>query len=60
MKRTDPGFWLELSGKIGPPIFAGALVASLVSGRFELVHGRLLGVGLLLILLNHWRAYHHK
>ena len=41
MKRRDPGFWLELSGKVGPPIFAGALVASLVSGRFELVHGRL-------------------
>ena len=52
------GFWTDLGGKIGPPIFSGTLVACLLSSRFELMHGSLLGLGLGLIVLSHRRQYH--
>lgn len=52
-------FWFDLGGKIGPAIFSATLVSCLLSSRFEIVHGALLGVGLLLIFLEHRSTYHH-
>ena len=51
------GFWWEFLGKVGPPIFAAALVACLLAGRLEPIHFILIGAGLLLIWLSHWHAY---
>ena len=56
--HMDPGFWVELSGKVGPPIVAGTLVAWLLSGTFGLGHGILIAVGLVLIGLSHRHTYH--
>jgi len=55
MVNEYPGFWLDLSGKIGPPIVAATLVACLLGGKFELLHVVLLGGGILLIWLSCWR-----
>ncbi len=55
MENGYPGFWLDLSGKIGPPIVAATLVACLLGGKLELLHGVLLGGGVLLIWVNHWQ-----
>ncbi len=53
-----PGFWLDFGGRVGPPIFAATLVACLLSGKFDPIHGVLMGVGILLIGLCHWNAHH--
>jgi hypothetical protein len=58
MPQDHPRFWVEFASKVGPPVFAGTLVACLMMGRFEPLHGVLLGVGLALIGLGHWRTYH--
>lgn len=55
MTNEFPSFWLDLSGKIGPPIVAATLVACLLGGTFEILHLGLLGGGVLLIWLNHWQ-----
>jgi len=54
----DPGFWWELVAKIGAPIFAATLVACLLSGMFDPVHGVLMGVGLVMMMASHWREHH--
>ena len=55
MPNDYPSFWVDLTEKIGPPIVAATLVACLLSGRFEYLHGILLGGGCLLIWVNHWQ-----
>jgi hypothetical protein len=58
MNDGHPRFWLEFAGRVGPPILAATLVACLLSKRFEPTPILLLGVGLLLIGLSHWRTFH--
>ena len=58
VRHDHENFWLELAGKVGPPIFAATLVGSLLSRQFELMHGVLMGVGLALIGLHHWSTFH--
>ncbi len=55
MGNTYPGFWVDFSRKIGPPIVAATLVVCLLGGKFELLHVGLLGGGFLLIWLSHWQ-----
>lgn len=57
-RHDHQNFWLELGGKVGPPIFSATLVGCLLSGEFELIHGILLGIGLALIGLQHWYTFH--
>jgi hypothetical protein len=52
------GFWVDLSGKIGPPVFAATLVACLLERSFDPMHLALLGVGVALIAGSHWREFH--
>ena len=59
MKR-DPGFWLELCGRLGPPVFAGTMVACLLSSKFQTTHGILMGIGFALIVISHFKTYHGK
>ena len=54
----DPGFWWELVGKIGAPVFAATLVASLLSDAFEVRHGLLIVIGVGMMGLCHWRTHH--
>ena len=54
----DSGFWWELVGKTGAPIFAATLVACLLSNEFAPQHGILLGVGFGMMGLCHWRTHH--
>ena len=54
----DPGFWWEFVGKVGAPIFAATLVACLLSGRFEWLHGALMATGLGMMAVCHWRTHH--
>jgi hypothetical protein len=58
MAYRHPGFWSDLAGKVGAPIFAATLVACLLSGSFEMIHGVLIGAGLCLIGVGHRRIYH--
>ena len=51
-------FWWEFIGKLGAPIFAATLVASLLSGKVVLIHGILLLVGLGMMVLSHWHDFH--
>lgn len=51
---VNPGFWWDFAGKVGPPIFAGTLVACLLAGRLAPLHGVLMGVGVALIAASHW------
>lgn len=55
MGNRYPGFWVDFSGKIGPPIVAATLVACLLGGNVEILHGLLLGGGFMLIWVNHWQ-----
>ena len=54
----DPGFWWELVGKVGAPIFAATLVGSLLSGELSPLHGILMATGLGMMGLCHWRTHH--
>ena len=54
----DPGFWWEFVGKVGAPIFAATLVAALLSDGFVTLHGVLMGAGLGMMGLCHWRTHH--
>jgi hypothetical protein len=54
----DPGFWWEFVGKVGAPIFAATLVASLLSGEFDPLHAVLMVIGLGMMGLCHWRTHH--
>jgi hypothetical protein len=53
----DPGFWWEFVGKVGAPIFAATLVACLLSGELAPLHGVLMGSGLAMMGLCHWRTH---
>ncbi len=53
-------FWWEFAGKVGAPIFAATIVASLTSGKFYVLHGTLVVIGLVMMWLSHWREYHYK
>ncbi len=55
----DPGFWWDFAGRIGTPIFAATLVACLLEGQFNPLHGALLAAGFALIGLDHWHHHHH-
>lgn len=52
------GFAWEFVGKVGAPIFAATLVACLLSGRFEPLHGALMALGLGMMAICHWRGHH--
>ena len=51
--------WIDFIGKVGPPLFAATLVACLLS-RFDATHGLLMGIGLLMMLLDHWYSFHRS
>lgn len=51
-------FWWEFVGKVGAPIFAATLVASLLSGEVGALHAGLMATGLLMMVTCHWREYH--
>ena len=55
---TDPGFVTDFVGKVGAPIFSASLVGCLLSARFELIHGVLIGLGLGMMAFCHWRNHH--
>ena len=46
------GFWWELVGKVGAPIFAATLVACLLSGKFNLLHRILMATGVVMMGLG--------
>ena len=56
----DPGLWWEFVGKVGAPIFAATLVACLLAGRFEVLHGVLMTAGLGMMIVCHWRTHHRR
>ena len=60
MEREHVNFWIDLGGKVGPPIFAATLVGCLLSEAFKLTHAVLIGVGLALILVEHRVCYHRR
>jgi hypothetical protein len=52
MKLLQRETWIVLAGRLGPPIVAASLVGCLLSGHFDLLHGVLIGSGVLLILIH--------
>ena len=56
----DPGFWWELIGKLGGPIFAATLVACLLEQRFQIAHLALLATGFGLLAAGHWNEHHRS
>lgn len=60
MKHKHTSFWIDLAGRLGPPVFAGTMVACLLADRFQPSHFLLLGGGILLIALNHWYTYNNN
>lgn len=52
------GFWWELVGKVGAPIFAATLVACLLADQFAPLHGVLMATGLGMMGVCHWRTHH--
>ncbi len=55
MSNEYASFWIDLSEKIGPSIVAATLVACLLGGKLEFLHGLLLSGGVILIWLSHWQ-----
>ena len=60
MEHDHKSFIIELAGKLGPPVFAATMVACLLARRYEPSHLVLMGIGILLIGINHWYTYHSK
>ena len=60
METQHVSFWADFAGRIGTPIFAATLVASLLGESMRPVHYVLLAVGLVLIYMNHRLVYHGK
>lgn len=60
MPPSHVPFGVELAGRLGPPLFAATLVACLLSGGFDWLHGLLMGLGLALIALEHWYGSHRR
>ena len=54
----DPGFWWDLVGKTGAPIFAATLVAALLAPELRPLHGVLMTAGFGMMALCHWRTHH--
>jgi hypothetical protein len=52
-------FWWELIGRVDAPVFAGTLVACLLSRELTVMHGVLMATGLGMMALGHW-GEHHK
>ena len=52
-------FW-EFIEKIGPPVFAAALVACLLSGGFQPLHIALLVAAFAMIAGSHWHTVHAR
>ena len=57
---TDPGFWWEFVGKVGAPIFAATLIAFLLADEWRPLHGVLIGTGLGMMVVCHWRNHHRE
>ena len=57
MQNHTP-FWIELAGKLGAPILSATLVLCLLTGKLEPLHIVLIGIGLALIVLEHWYSHH--
>lgn len=53
-------FWVELAGRMGPPVFAATLVGCLLEGRFSPTHGVLLAIGFGLVGLHHFVTQHRS
>ncbi len=60
MANKHIAFWTDFLGKIGPSTFAATLVACLLSDKFELVHGILVVVGILMTGVSHWDSFHRQ
>jgi len=60
MEHDHTSFFIELAGKLGPPVFAATMVACLLARRYEPSHLVLMGIGILLIGLHHWYTFHRK
>ena len=60
MEHDHTSFFIDLAGKLGPPIFAATMVACLLARRYEPSHLVLMGIGILLIGVSHWYTYHKK
>ncbi|MEM7351397.1 MAG: hypothetical protein AAF657_11360 [Acidobacteriota bacterium] len=56
---NHPRFWIELMGKLGPPICAATVVGCILAGSFDKVHGVLTAVGVGMIAIEHWYSHHH-
>ena len=53
-------FWIELMGKLGPPICAATLVGCILAGSFEGVHLLLTAAGVGMIAIDHWSSHHRR
>ena len=58
MPTPHRSFWTDFGGKVGVPLFAGTLVASLLGETFTLIHGILMGTGMVLLYMDHRWNYH--
>ena len=58
MSTVHVGWWSDLAGRIGTPIFAATLVGCLLQEKIELLHIVLLVAGVVLIAIDHVRLYH--
>ena len=51
-------FWVDLLGKLGPPVCAATWTGCLLARRFELEHALLTAFGIGMIAVSHWYSQH--
>ena len=58
-KKHHISFWMDLIGRLGPPIVAATLVVCLMELEFNPVHLGLIAAGIAMIGSSHWFQFHH-
>ncbi len=53
MKGHTTRFWMQLVGRMGPPVFAATLVGCFLSGTVTKTHVALMATGLAMIYVHH-------
>lgn len=57
-KHEHTSFFVDLLGRLGPPMFAATLVGCLLEGKMVLSHLLLMGIAVIFIGFHHWYNFH--
>jgi len=60
MELNHANFYVDLMGRLGPPLVSATLAGCIITDSVIPVHILLMGTGVAFIALHHWFTFHGK